>query len=125
MDNHNTALRVQDLSKSYATVKAVDGISFEVNHGEIFGMLGPNGAGKTSTIRMILDIIKPDSGQIQLKSGDLLVHTTDGLHEQVSIETLTFLLTSPDSIETKAKSLIQAALDAGGKDNITVTMTEI
>jgi protein phosphatase len=68
---------------------------------------------------------KPDSGHIELRSGDLLVHTTDGLHEEVSNETITSLLTSTDSIQSKAKSLIQAALDAGGKDNITVTMTEI
>ena len=70
-------------------------------------------------------ICKPDSGRFALKPGDLLVHSTDGLHEQVSIESLTSLLNSPCDIETKAKSLIQAALDAGGKDNITISMTEI
>ena len=70
-------------------------------------------------------ICKPDSGCFELKSGDLLVHSTDGLHDQVSAGSITSLLNSPDDIETKATSLIQAALDAGGKDNITVTMTEI
>jgi ABC-2 type transport system ATP-binding protein len=71
MDRIQPALKVNNLSKSYASVKAVDGISFEVKHGEIFGMLGPNGAGKTSTIRMILDIIKPDSGQIEVLGGSM------------------------------------------------------
>lgn len=68
---------------------------------------------------------QPDSGHIELKPGDLLVHTTDGLNEEVSAETITSLLNSADDIETRVKSLIQAALDAGGKDNITVATAEI
>jgi protein phosphatase len=68
---------------------------------------------------------QPDSGHIELKRGDLLVHATDGLNEEVSSETITSLLASPDDIETRVKSLVQAALDAGGKDNITVAMAEI
>jgi ABC-2 type transport system ATP-binding protein len=58
------AVRINDLTKRYGQVQAVDDLSFEVRQGEIFGLLGPNGAGKTSTIRMIMDIIKPDSGSI-------------------------------------------------------------
>ena len=60
------AVELSDVSKTYATVKAVDDLSFQVDRGEIFGLLGPNGAGKTTAIRMILDIIKPDSGQIRV-----------------------------------------------------------
>ncbi len=52
--------------KHYARVKAVDGVSFTVDRGEIFGLLGPNGAGKTTIIRTMMDIIKPDSGTISL-----------------------------------------------------------
>jgi len=58
------AVRIDSLSKRYGQVQAVNALSFEVRQGEIFGLLGPNGAGKTSTIRMIMDIIKPDSGSI-------------------------------------------------------------
>jgi ABC-2 type transport system ATP-binding protein len=58
------ALKVDNLQKYFNDVKAVDGISFEVREGEIFGLLGPNGAGKTTTIRTIVDIFKPDSGSI-------------------------------------------------------------
>lgn len=65
------ALQVQGLSKSYATVQAVDNLSFEVKAGEIFGLLGPNGAGKTTSIRTILDIIKPDSGRISILGGPM------------------------------------------------------
>lgn len=57
-------LRATDLRKEYSTVVAVDGVSFEVKPGEIFGLLGRNGAGKTTTIRMILNILQPDVGEV-------------------------------------------------------------
>ena len=57
------AIVVQDLVKQYPRVKAVDGISFTVDKGEIFGLLGPNGAGKTTTIRILLTLIQPTSGE--------------------------------------------------------------
>lgn len=57
-------LKIENIFKSFATTKAVRGISFEVEKGKIFGLLGPNGAGKTTTIRMINNIYIPDSGQI-------------------------------------------------------------
>jgi ABC-2 type transport system ATP-binding protein len=59
-------IRVENLVKHYARVKAVDGVSFAVEEGEVFGLLGPNGAGKTTIIRNLMDIIKPDKGTIQL-----------------------------------------------------------
>jgi ABC-2 type transport system ATP-binding protein len=59
-------IQVENLVKHYTKVKAVDGVSFSVDRGEIFGLLGPNGAGKTTTIRTMMDIIKPDSGSIQV-----------------------------------------------------------
>lgn len=57
-------LSVEKASKSFGETKAVDGVSFEVEEGAIFGLLGANGAGKTTTVRMILDVISPDSGRI-------------------------------------------------------------
>ncbi len=59
-------IRVESLVKHYAGVKAVDGVSFSVVRGEMFGLLGPNGAGKTTTIRTMMDIVRPDSGTITL-----------------------------------------------------------
>ena len=50
---------VSSVSKSFNDTKVVDGISFNVGQGEIFGLIGPNGAGKTTIIRMMMDIIKP------------------------------------------------------------------
>ena len=60
------AVLIQNLCKSYGTVPAVKDVSFQVNHGEIFGLLGPNGAGKTTTIRCICTLAKPDSGSIEV-----------------------------------------------------------
>ncbi|HUF77731.1 MAG TPA: ATP-binding cassette domain-containing protein [Thermoanaerobaculia bacterium] len=59
-------LQLIDVRKAYGDFLAVDGVSLEVPPGTIFGLLGPNGAGKTTTLRMILDIIAPDSGEIRL-----------------------------------------------------------
>ena len=72
-----TAIAVDQISKNYGKFRAVDGLSFEVYSSEIFAMLGPNGSGKTTTIRMILDILKPDSGRISVFGGPLTDATKD------------------------------------------------
>ena len=64
-------VEVSHLSKRFGENKAVVDVSFEVDPGEIFGLLGPNGAGKTTTIRMMLDIFKPDTGNVSLFGGKL------------------------------------------------------
>src|SRR6478672_3404075 len=60
----NPILEVRDVRKSYGDFVAVGGVSMSVPPGSIFGLLGPNGAGKTSTIRMIMNITAPDTGEI-------------------------------------------------------------
>jgi len=57
-------LVAKNLRKEFASVVAVDGVSFEITRGEIFGLLGPNGAGKTTTIRIILNILHADAGTV-------------------------------------------------------------
>lgn len=64
-------LRVRDLCKQYGSTLAVDGVSFEVQRNEIVGLLGPNGAGKTTTINMILGVLEPTSGSIQVQGIDI------------------------------------------------------
>ncbi|AKG54336.1 ABC transporter [Dehalogenimonas sp. WBC-2] len=58
------AVVLSNITKTYGNKRVVDGVSFEVDGGEIFALIGPNGAGKSTTIRMMMDIIKPDSGDI-------------------------------------------------------------
>lgn len=60
------AISVREVSKSYGDFVAVNNLSLEVEQGSIFGLLGPNGAGKSTTIRMIVNITMPDTGEIQL-----------------------------------------------------------
>lgn len=60
----DAVLSLENVSKRYGAFAAVDGLSFAVRRGEIFGFLGPNGAGKTTTLRMALDIIQPTEGRI-------------------------------------------------------------
>lgn len=59
-------IQVQNLVKRYGDVVAVDGLSFEVEQGELFGLLGPNGAGKTTSIRVMMDILQPDEGDVMI-----------------------------------------------------------
>lgn len=66
MQEQKVTLRVANVTKRYGDFTAVDGLSFDLKAGRIFGFLGPNGAGKTSTIRMIVGITAPDEGEIQL-----------------------------------------------------------
>ncbi|KUO49861.1 MAG: bacitracin ABC transporter ATP-binding protein [Desulfitibacter sp. BRH_c19] len=66
-----TAIKTYNLSKHYSTQKAVDQLNMTVRKGEIFGFLGRNGAGKTTTIRMLLGLIKPTEGNIEIFGMDL------------------------------------------------------
>lgn len=66
------AVEVNNLVKTYGATRAVDGISFEVKDGEVFGMLGPNGAGKSTTTEMIEGLRKPDSGSIRVLGIDVI-----------------------------------------------------
>jgi ABC-2 type transport system ATP-binding protein len=89
-------LAVHDIVKSFATVRAVDGVSFTVRRGTITGLLGRNGAGKTTTIRMITGIFLPDSGTIEWVDGgrDRIGYLPEerGLYRQMKvIELLLFL----------------------------------
>jgi len=63
-------IHAQDLVKTFGTVKAVDGVSFDVREGEIFAFLGPNGAGKTTTIQMLTTLQAPTSGSIRIDGLD-------------------------------------------------------
>lgn len=94
---------VENLSKKFGNITAVDNISFEIKDGSIFGFLGPNGAGKTTTIRMLATLIKPTSGTIIIDGKELskngeyirsilgILTETPGMYEKISaIENLNF-----------------------------------
>ncbi|HEU65535.1 MAG TPA: ABC transporter ATP-binding protein, partial [Chloroflexi bacterium] len=68
----STVVEVKALGKRYGALAAVDGVSFNVEEGEIFGVLGPNGAGKTTTVEIIEGLRKPDSGEVKVCGIDAL-----------------------------------------------------
>ncbi len=93
-----TSIRIENLTRDFGTMRAVDDLSLEVPSGIIFGFLGPNGAGKTTTINLLLGLLEPTSGraevlgfdtqtqgdEVRTRTGALLEHP--GLYEQLSAE---------------------------------------
>jgi ABC-2 type transport system ATP-binding protein len=67
-------VQVSDLHKSYGPVHAVDGVSFDVEYGKVFGFLGPNGAGKTTTIKVLTTLVRPTSGAVRIFGKDIVNH---------------------------------------------------
>ncbi|MFW6019515.1 MAG: ABC transporter ATP-binding protein [Bacteroidales bacterium] len=73
-------IEVADLTKSFDSVEAVNGITFNVSQGEVFGFLGPNGAGKTTTINMLTGLARPDSGNIRIAGLDFSANPKAAQH---------------------------------------------
>jgi ABC-2 type transport system ATP-binding protein len=72
-----TCVSVSGLSKRYGSVNAVDGISFAVPYGRVFGFLGPNGAGKTTTIKVLTTLVHPTSGRVRIFDKDIIRHSRE------------------------------------------------
>ncbi|MET0405163.1 MAG: ABC transporter ATP-binding protein [Cystobacter sp.] len=70
-------LRVSGLEKTYGEVKAVQGVTFQLEPGEVLGLVGPNGAGKTTTLRCLAGILPPSSGRITVAGHDLALHPVE------------------------------------------------
>lgn len=70
-------ISIQNLSKQFTEVKAVDDLSFSVQKGEVYGFLGQNGAGKSTTIRMLLTLIKPSGGSINIFEKNIEAHRNE------------------------------------------------
>jgi ABC-2 type transport system ATP-binding protein len=71
------SLKVEGVTKSFGTVRAVDDVSLMVQKGEILGLLGPNGSGKSTTMKLVLGVIKPDSGSIFVFGKDVVRSPTE------------------------------------------------
>ncbi len=102
-------VEVSHVRKSFGSIHAVDDVSFNVEKGELFGLLGPNGAGKTTTIRLVLDIFKPDSGQVRLLGGSMEETKKDrigympeerGLYQDIQLERVLVYLATLKGVPT-------------------------
>ncbi len=78
------AIQIQNLTKKFNDLVAVDNISFDIEQGEIFGLLGPNGAGKTTTLSMLSTMLRPTSGSATINGIDI-EHDEDGVRKSIGI----------------------------------------
>ncbi len=113
-----STVEVEGIVKRFGSMRAVDGVSFEVQPHEIFGLLGPNGAGKTTTIRIILDIFKADAGQVSVFGGPMTENKKNrigylpeerGLYQDIQLERALVYLVSLKGLSTlDAKQRVEA-----------------
>ena len=87
----DSVIRVDGLRKSYGATRAVDGVSFEVQAGTVFGLLGPNGAGKTTTVEVLEGLRTPDSGDVRVLGVDAVAHP-DELKPRIGVSLQTAAL---------------------------------
>jgi ABC-2 type transport system ATP-binding protein len=114
-------IELQTVSKSFGRFKAVEGLSFVVPKGTVFGLLGPNGAGKTTTIRMIMNITAPDEGQIRVLGAPMSRATQNrigylpeerGLYRKMKVlDHLYFLAAIKEVTKEKARERIGEWID--------------
>lgn len=109
------------LVKTFGDVVAVSDVTFSVEKGEIFGLLGPNGAGKTTTIRLLLDLFKPDSGEVSILGGSMTEAKKDrigympeerGLYQDIQLDKCLLYLASlkgmaPGDARSRTDSLLE------------------
>lgn len=130
------AIAAHNVTKRYGSFTAVDNLSFDVQRGELFAMLGPNGAGKTTMLRMILDILKPDHGTIEVLGGPISDRIKDrigylpeerGLYRNVPvIEVLVYLGMLKGMSRSAAESGALALLEhVGLEDNVKSKVSEL
>jgi len=114
-------VEVSHIAKSFGKTLAVEDVSFTVHQGEIFGLLGPNGAGKTTTIRVMLDIFKPEQGEVSILGGEMTEDKKErigympeerGLYQDISLERcLIYLATLKGLSTSEARSRLDAYLE--------------
>jgi ABC-type multidrug transport system ATPase subunit len=103
--------------KTFPEVRAVDGLSFRVAKGEIFGLVGPDGAGKTTTMRVLAGVMPPEEGSVMVCGCDV-VRDPDAVKRHISYTSASLpapapTTTAPESIPTLAASLGRAWPDRG------------
>ncbi len=124
----SNVVEVKDLVKIYpGNIKAVDGLSFTVREGEIYGLIGPNGAGKTTTLRIIATLLKPTSGRVEVAGYDV-VENPDEVRRNISylpeeagayrnltgVEYLRFMAELYAKSKEEAERMVKEAIEISG-----------
>ena len=113
------AIEIQGLTKSFGSVRALDGLDMTVREGEVHGFLGPNGAGKSTTIRVLLGLVRADGGVVRLLGGDPWRDAVN-LHRQIAYVpgdvTLWPSLTGGETIDLLAR--MRGGIDAGRRADL-------
>jgi len=114
-------IEASHIVKNFSGMCAVNDVSFSIDKGEIFGLLGPNGAGKTTCIRILLDIFKPDSGEVRILGGPMTeikknnigyLPEERGLYQDIQLERcLTYLATLKGLSSTTARKRVLEYLE--------------
>src|SRR3982750_1238951 len=108
-----SAIDVLDIRKRFGDFTAVDGISFAVEPGEVFGLLGPNGAGKSTLIRMMVTLMLPTSGTALINGFDI-VKKSDGVRRSIGV--IPQAMTSDIELSVEENLLIFAKLYGVGRE---------
>ncbi len=134
-EKNNNIIKAYDLKKYFGEIKAVDGVSFQIQKGEIFSLLGPNGAGKTTCIRMMTTVLTPDNGDVliaghSIKTDQAAIRELIGVCPQEIViydelkaeENATFVAQMHNIPRAEAKRKASALLEkmgiAGRKDKV-------
>jgi len=130
-------IEVSDLHKSFGEVRAVAGVSFAANDGQITGLLGPNGAGKTTSLRMLYTLMRPDRGQVRVDGLDAVTDTvavrrklgvlpdSRGLYKRLTArENIRYFASLQDVADADALPREQRLIEALGMEDIADRRTE-
>jgi branched-chain amino acid transport system ATP-binding protein len=116
-------LEIEDLSKNFGGIKAVDGLTFQVEEGEIFGLLGPNGSGKTTLFNLITGVYTADSGNIRFRTQDI----TNELSYKIALKGIsrTFQSTKVFHTQTVLDNIATAMIARARKRHISETRQKV
>ncbi len=119
----DAVIRVENLHKAYGDTRAVDGVSFEVGAGTIFGLLGPNGAGKSTTVEILEGLREPDSGTVSVLGIDA-VRDADALRARVGVSLQTAAL-YPKLTVTEVLTLFRGFYPSGRTPNELIELMDL
>ena len=112
-------LQLDELSKSYGKIKALDKVSFEVNSGTVFGILGPNGSGKTTLLSIVLDVLKSDGGSFKIFEEQPNASHRKRIGSLLETPNFYHYLSARQNLE------ISAAIKGCGKDGIDAALRQV